>query len=151
MPFIRYQTGDVVTLDTPGASGITEHASCITEMYPRIRRIRGRKDETFVTPDGRRLPSLNFYSLLQTYEDILRFQFVQQSPAAIIVKLQMRPGREGEGSMIAELRQEIGKRLGDSVALRIEITDQFVTSADGKTPTFIRSSPANPLAAAEAR
>jgi hypothetical protein len=36
------------------------------------------------------------------------------------------------------LREEINKRLGPDLALEIEVTDQFLTSPDGKTPTFKR-------------
>ena len=127
MPFIRYQTGDVVSMGEPG------------EIYPRIRSIRGRKDETFWTPDGRRLPSLNFYSLLQEHAEILRFQFVQNAPADVEVRLLFRPGVQERHALIKRLETEIGRRLGPDVGLRVIATDTFVTSADGKTPTFVKA------------
>jgi len=77
MPFIRYETEDIASL----AGGLDSAG-----LYPRVRAMRGRKDECLVTPDGARLPSLNFYSLLQTYTDILRFQFVQMSASAVTMR-----------------------------------------------------------------
>jgi phenylacetate-CoA ligase len=141
MPFIRYHTGDIVSIDS------TPHSD---SLYPGIRRIRGRKDETFVTPDGRRLPSLNFYSLLQSYTEILRFQFVQEQLDAMVVKLQMRSAVKNSDALIGKLQVEIGKRLGDNVSLSIEITDHFVSSPDGKTPTFVSTHSAQPRTGKEA-
>jgi hypothetical protein len=98
--------------------------------------MRGRKDECLVTPDGARLPSLNFYSLLQTYTDILRFQFVQTSATAVTMKVSLRPGAPKVEALVLRVREEVSKRLGPDLALEIEVTDQFLTSPDGKTPTF---------------
>ena len=129
MPFIRYQTGDVVSL------GVGEQGG---DLYPRIQSIQGRKDECFLTPDGRRLPSLNFYSLLQAYREILRFQFVQTAADEVQLRLLLRPGGQNIDGLLKTLRIEVGHRLGPEMKLRVEIADTFVTSADGKTPTFVR-------------
>jgi phenylacetate-CoA ligase len=131
MPFIRYETGDIVSLAEPQPGP--------NELYPNVRAIAGRKDECIVTPDGRRLPSLNFYSLLQHYADILRFQFIQTSLRQVTVNLAIRPGVQNVAALTARLHEEIAKRLGDTLSLKIQITDQFLRSDDGKTPTFKRA------------
>ncbi len=129
MPFIRYETEDIACLsDTPDSAG----------LYPGVRAMRGRKDECIVTPDGARLPSLNFYSLLQTYTEILRFQFVQDSSCHVTMKISLRPGTPKVEALVFALREEVCKRLGSEMALEIEVTDNFLTSPDGKTPTFKR-------------
>jgi phenylacetate-CoA ligase len=129
MPFIRYETEDIARVaEVPDAA----------DLYPRIRAMVGRKDECIVTPDGARLPSLNFYSLLQTYTDILRFQFVQTDSTHVVMKISVRPGELNVEAMVFALREEVGKRLGPRLALEIEVTEQFHTSLDGKTPTFKR-------------
>lgn len=127
MPFIRYQTGDTLSL-----------AETESDLYPTVRSITGRKDDCFVTPDGRRLPSLNFYSLLQSYSDILKFQFIQAASDKVEVRLSLRPKAVGTEALLAKVRTEITKRLGENVALDVEVTDTFETSPDGKTPTFLR-------------
>jgi len=129
MPFIRYETGDVAQV-----AGETD----ATGLYPKIRAMVGRKDECLVTPDGARLPSLNFYSLLQTYTDILRFQFVQLDSTHVVMKISVRPGAADIEAMVFALREEVRKRLGPDLELEIQVTDQFLTSPDGKTPTFKR-------------
>ncbi|HXG47014.1 MAG TPA: hypothetical protein VNO52_05270, partial [Methylomirabilota bacterium] len=129
MPFIRYDTGDLATLaDEPDAAG----------LYPKIRRMAGRKDECILTPDGGRLPSLNFYSLLQTQADLLRFQFLQSAADRVILKLSVRPGARAVDRLVAEVREEVVRRLGPSLTLVIEVTDEFWRGPDGKTPTFKR-------------
>jgi len=129
MPFIRYETEDLASLgDGLDSAG----------LYPKVRAMRGRKDDCIITPDGARLPSLNFYSLLQTYTDILRFQFVQTSAGGVTMKLSLRPGAPKVEALVSALRVEVRKRLGPDLALEIEVTDQFLTSPDGKSPTFKR-------------
>jgi phenylacetate-CoA ligase len=129
MPFIRYETEDIASL----GEGLDSSG-----LYPKVRAMRGRKDECIVTPDGARLPSLNFYSLLQTHTDILRFQFVQTSASGVTMKISLRPGTANVETLVFALREEVRKRLGPELALEIEVTDQFFTSPDGKTPTFKR-------------
>jgi phenylacetate-coenzyme A ligase PaaK-like adenylate-forming protein len=135
MPFIRYETGDLARVsEESDAAG----------LYPKVRAMAGRKDECIVTPDGARLPSLNFYSLLQTYTDILRFQFVQTDSTHVVMKLSVRPDAGNIAALVFALREEVGKRLGPDLELEIEITDQFLTSPDGKSPTFKRLLNPNP-------
>jgi phenylacetate-CoA ligase len=140
MPFIRYETGDIARI----GAGLDSAG-----LYPKVRAMMGRKDECLVTPDGARLPSLNFYSLLQTYTDILRFQFVQTDATNVVMKISVRPGTSNVDALTSVLRADVSKRLGSGLALEIEVTDQFLTSPDGKTPTFKRfSTPAKPSAPA---
>ncbi len=139
MPFIRYDTGDIVTLTDPDASNTDR-------VYPKIRFVTGRKDECILTPDGGRLPSLNFYSLLQTYTDILRFQFVQTDLSHVTMKLAMRPNAQRVPAMLTSLREEVGRRLGPGIAVELEQTEEFVRSSDGKTPTFQRTFAPGPSA-----
>ncbi|HXJ55229.1 MAG TPA: hypothetical protein VNU68_01070 [Verrucomicrobiae bacterium] len=133
MPFIRYETQDIACLD-PRA----DQAS----LYPRVSAMSGRKDDCLITPDGARLPSLNFYSLLQTYSDILRFQFVQTDVSHVTMKISTRPGAKNLSALVATVEGEVRKRLGPELALAVELTDRFYTSPDGKTPTFKRLTPA---------
>jgi phenylacetate-CoA ligase len=130
MPFIRYDTEDIACLgDGLDSAG----------LYPKVRVMLGRKDECIVTPDGARLPSLNFYSLLQTYTDILRFQFVQTDLNHVTMKISVRPATRPIDALVAAVRTEVQKRLGPDLRLELEVTDQFLTSPDGKTPTFKRT------------
>ena len=138
MPFIRYQTDDNVCLaEAPRAD----------ELYPRIRSISGRKDEFFLTVDGRKLPSLNFYSLLQTYREILRFQFIQKSLTEVVLRISLRPASGSPAAVLGRIRGEVMQRLAPDMSLDVEVTEDFLRSPDGKTPTFKRTfalSPSSP-------
>jgi hypothetical protein len=100
--------------------------------------MNGRKDDCLLTPDGARLPSLNFYSLLQTYTDIVRFQFVQTDPMHVTMKISTRPGAQEIPKLVETVGGEVRKRLGPALELSVEVTERFYTSPDGKTPTFKR-------------
>ena len=132
MPFIRYETEDIATLAEAGTARPER-------IYPRIQSISGRKDECILTPDGGRLPSLNFYSLLQTHTDILRFQFIQTDLNNVTMKISLRPTAQKTDALLASVRREVVKRLGPSLSLTIDISDEFVRSGEGKTPTFLRT------------
>ena len=131
MPLIRYDTRDLVWLDEAGR---LDEAG----LYPRVAAVSGRKDDCLITPDGGRLPSLNFYSLLQTFTDILRFQFVQIDARNVVMKISLRPGTSGLPQLLSTLEGEVRRRLGPELGLKIEVTDEFLSSPDGKTPTFKR-------------
>ena len=130
MPFIRYQTDDIVKLAEPEAEP--------RGLYPKISEVTGRKDECILTPDGGRLPSLNFYSLLQTYTDILKFQFVQQDMRHVTMKVAFKPKARDAAGTIARLHHEVERRLGTEMTIEIQQTEEFERSADGKTPAFKR-------------
>lgn len=141
MPFIRYETGDLAILAEPGEAGPDR-------LYPKIQAISGRKDECILTPDGGRLPSLNFYSLLQTHTDILRFQFIQTDLNNVTMKLALRPTAKNTEALLAAVRQEVANRLGPDLSLALELSDDFVRSGEGKTPTFLRAFALNPSGSA---
>lgn len=132
MPFIRYDTGDVVRLfDKP------RKCTCHRTM-PLIESISGRKDECIIMPDGRRLPSVNFYSVFRKYREVVKFQIVQFGRAELVAKIALRhDARNGDG-LVRRLEQELRARIGFAAAFEVEITDRFLTNSDGKTPPILR-------------
>lgn len=132
MPFIRYETGDIVRLyETPRT------CSCGRNM-PLVHSIVGRKDECIIMDDGRRLPSINFYSLFREFPEILKFQIIQYGRTEILTKVALRPERRPSPSFTQKLETEMRQRVGSSVRLDIEYTDKFVTNSDGKTLPIVR-------------
>ena len=131
MPLIRYETGDAIELlnETPE----------IGELYPDIRAVFGRKDQVIRTPEGGRLPSLSFYSLLQEYGEILRFQFIQDAIDRVEVRLLFRMAIESKKKdvIVRALDEEIGARLGPSICLGIGEATSFVRSGEGKINPFV--------------
>ncbi len=129
MPFIRYDTGDIVT----------RHPAEADTLYPtRILRVQGRKDDVIVTPDGRRLPSVNFYTVFRGAKDVIRFQLVQYGTADIVVNLETENPRFESGAEFAELKRELRSRFGGDVRVEYRLNKHFETSRDGKTPVVVR-------------
>ena len=137
MPFIRYDTGDIVRLgeDAPG-DGVFP----LSQYPPLVLSIAGRKDECIVTPDGRRLPSVNFYTVFRDQKEVLRFQIIQYGLSEVVVKLTLRPDVKQPAPVLASLGQSLQMRLGREVRVDFEVTDHFITNADGKAPPILRRS-----------
>ncbi len=132
MPFIRYETGDIVRLyDTPRT------CPCGRNM-PLVHSIVGRKDECIIMDDGRRLPSINFYSLFREYPEILKFQIIQYGRTELLCKIAMRPEAQHSPFLTLKLEEGMRQRVGTKVKLDIEYTDKFVTNSDGKTLPIVR-------------
>ncbi len=132
MPFIRYDTGDVVRLyETPRT------CPCGRTM-PMVESVVGRKDECIFMADGRRLPSGNFYSVFRAHPDVLKFQIVQYGRSEILVKLLLRSSTADAPGLLRTLRTELLARMGRDTALDLEVTDRFLTNSDGKTLPVVR-------------
>jgi histidinol-phosphate aminotransferase len=132
MPFIRYDTGDIVRLYESSRT-----CRCGRTM-PMVHSVVGRKDECIIMPDGRRLPSGNFYSVFREHPDVLKFQIVQYGRAEVAVKLLIRPGAPDVQGLLSTLREELRARLGQDITLNLEVTDRFLTNSDGKTLPVVR-------------
>jgi phenylacetate-CoA ligase len=132
MPFIRYDTGDIVRLyETP------QTCACGRNM-PLIHSIVGRKDECILMADGRRLPSANFYSVFRAHPEVVKFQIVQYGRNEIVVKLLIRDSAVDVTGLLRRLREELHARFGRNLDLDLEVTDQFLTNSDGKTLVVVR-------------
>jgi phenylacetate-coenzyme A ligase PaaK-like adenylate-forming protein len=142
MPFIRYDTGDVVRLQ-PGASATPYDAD-----PPVIESVIGRKDECIVTPDGRRLPSLNFYTVFSNMTDVLKWQLVQCGEAEVVANIALRDVAPNREVLLADIRRELTARFGPECPLQVDVTNKFITNPDGKTPTIVRRSNSTAQAAA---
>lgn len=128
MPLIRYDTGDVAIL-RPGG----ERCSCGRGL-PLVDRVRGRADDFLVTPDGRRIPSVNLYTMMYGYDGVVAFQFVQEIPERIEVRLETADFAPLVG---ARLMRDLRDRFGSAVEIELLENRGFVQSADGKRPVII--------------
>lgn len=132
MPLIRYETGDVVRVH-----GTAPRCDC-GRTLPLLHSVSGRKDECLYTPEGRRLPSVNFYTLFRAYDAVLRFQIVQYGQREIVVRVAPRANRRLDRATLDGIRDAMQARVGVEVSVAIEVTDRFVTNSDGKSPPIVR-------------
>jgi len=106
MPMLRYRTGDTAT---PGTG-----APCpCGRGLPTVSQIAGRVDEVVVTPEGTSVGPAALSLAFQGVQNLRESQIVQDSPAAITVKLCVTPSYtpSDETFLIAELRKRLGTRL----------------------------------------
>lgn len=125
-PLIRYDTGDLAVLaDKPCSCGRT---------LPTITNIIGRKDACIKTVEGYEIPTTNFYTMLEHFQEIDRWQIVQQSLNEIefIVSSQKMTTER-----ISYLEQEIKKRLNSKMVIIISLNGNFIQKNEGKINPFI--------------
>lgn len=134
MPFIRYDTGDVVKL----CPGERPESFLRGGDYPKVAKVLGKKDECLIMADGRRLPSLNFDTLFREQKEVMQFQLIQYGRAEVAARISLRPETQQVDLLMKELRHKLLMRLGSEVDLSIQITDSFITSGDGKPIPVLR-------------
>jgi phenylacetate-CoA ligase len=124
VPFIRYRTGDYATYVAHRCEG------CGRE-HPVIKDIRGhRVQESLVASDGALISwtSLNMHD--DTFERVLRFQFVQVVPGK--AHLKVIPG-VGFGAADGErIQRNLGLKLDGRLEFVIETVDSIELSRTGK-------------------
>jgi len=114
MPFIRYRTNDVVTLN--------QNVSFDNPRPLIVSKIDGRVDDMVVSESGSRIPSVNFYTVMSKREDISMFQLYQKSDKSLYFKIVIN--KDFKDSSLDELRNEIIKRVGN-LPLEFEIVNEI--------------------------
>ncbi|MBI1855964.1 MAG: phenylacetate--CoA ligase family protein [Chloroflexi bacterium] len=123
MPLIRYETGDVAVLAEDGAL-----CGC-GRTLPLVKAIKGRSDDFIRTPDGRIIPSVNFYTLFYELPNIIAFQLVQREVGCLEVYIKSQDFGE---ALLRELRTKLQDRLGEAINIQIHLNEAFVQTGEGK-------------------
>lgn len=124
MPFLRYRIGDLaVPMDSfPCVCG---------RDGPKLRSIQGRVQSIIVGENGRYVPGTFFAHALKEYDHILRrYQVVQESPGAIVLKV-VKAGRYS-ASGIAEVCEVIRDHLGKGLRIDVQEVDAIALGRTGK-------------------
>jgi histidinol-phosphate aminotransferase len=129
MPFVRYDTGDLVELMDTDKNG-----SAI--KLPVIKTVIGRKDDFIVGLNGAKLPSINFYTLFREFSKIKAFQIVQYSTLEVLVLV--RTTEKLAAEEMAALQKGLELRIGVGINITIEEREKFFTNADGKTLVVVK-------------
>lgn len=118
MPFIRYDTGDTVEPLDNVESG--------TGLPTTVRRFIGRSDDIIITPEGNRLPGVNFYTMMYKIPSVKMFQIVQEKRD--VVRVMIVPNADWNDASAETTRQKLGERLG-SMKVFIETCDEIPRSS----------------------
>jgi phenylacetate-CoA ligase len=125
-PLIRYDTGDLaVVAAKPCSCGRT---------LPTIKNIIGRRDAVIKTKEGFEIPTVNFYTMFEDFQELERWQIVQLSLIEIDFKVQ---GEQLSAERLIALEKEIKRRLSDTMKVNIQVNAEFIKKGEGKTNSFI--------------
>lgn len=125
-PLIRYDTGDLAILaDSPCSCG---------RSLPIIKNIIGRKDAVIKTIEGYEIPTTNFYTMFEHFQEIDRWQIVQRSINEIEFIFSSKIITD---KRISDLEQEIKKRLNTNMSVIISQNSSFIQKNEGKLNSFI--------------
>ncbi len=125
VPFIRYRTGDFATYvgDRCGACG---------REHPLIEEIRGHRiQEMLVAHDGALISwtALNMHD--DTFDNVLRFQFVQTKPGQ--ATLRIVPAARFNDEDRERVRRNLDRKLKDRIEFDVELCDRVALTFDGKS------------------
>jgi phenylacetate-CoA ligase len=127
MPLIRYETGDIAELaDTT--------CSC-SRSFPIISNVIGRKDTNLTSPDGFSIPSVNFYTMFEHYDSIIKWQLVQISIFELNVYLLVN--ETFYHVLENTISDEIRKRFNYNMVINFIINDGFYKVNEGKQNPII--------------
>lgn len=125
-PLIRYDTGDLAVV-------AVKPCSC-GRTLPTIKNVIGRKDAVIKTIEGYEIPTTNFYTMLEHFQEIDRWQIVQKSLTDIELIFSSRNITE---QRINDLEQEFRKRLNDKMSVTLYKNGNFIQKNEGKYNPFI--------------
>lgn len=120
MPLIRYTTGD---------SGVLSEKPCVCgRAFPVFESIEGRRDDTLITPEGRRIGRLD--PIFKAVRSIYETRIIQDQPDHVTVEV-VSPGGlpKAEG---ATLGRELRNRLGPQMRIDIVEVPHIPRTAAGK-------------------
>ena len=119
MPFLRYQTNDLVTLN--------KDVKFDSSRPLTVTEIDGRADDMIVSQNGTRIPSVNFYTVMYKVDQVKMFQLHQKSDKSIEFKVVLN---ELTDDLFSKLEKETKKRVGN-LPVKFEIVDEI--ARDPKT------------------
>lgn len=130
MPFIRYRTGDMATIAGTKCEDCRREHLLLTDIQPR------RGQEFLVSRDGRTLISMTALNLHDdTFDGILRFQFVQDEPGKAV--LQLVSARDPQPDA-ARFHRHFAPKLGHAIELEVRFVSEIPLTGRGKQPMILQ-------------
>ncbi|MFN4034324.1 MAG: hypothetical protein ACK4ME_12035 [Fimbriimonadales bacterium] len=128
MPLVRYRMSDLITL--PKGADLD---AVVWGVQP-FRGVQGRQSDFLISPDGTRLMGIDHFP--REVDKVLRMQVIQ--PAPDFVRILVVPDEGFGEANIAQIMQNVQRKLPRSMRVQLEIVDELVRTPTGKTPYVIR-------------
>ena len=126
MPLIRYETGDLAEI-------ANSHCSCGRNLIG-IKNIIGRSDTNILTPEGFKIPTVNFYTLFESYQRINRWQIIQYKINFLEIIISAEDLTKKE---IENIKNDLAQRIPDSVEVLLSFNKPFLKINEGKQNVFL--------------
>ena len=125
VPFIRYRTGDFATYAGDGCGQCGREHLLLTDISGR------RPREWLIASDGTLIAwtALNMHD--DTFRNVLRFQFEQQTPGR--ARLKVVPSPQFSEVDASRILRNLNRKLDGAVSLEIDLVDTIRLSDVGKT------------------
>lgn len=130
MPLIRYEIGDLASLDA------TQHCPCGRSL-PLIGNIQGRSSDFLRLPSGRMIAGPSLALLAADMRDVRQVQFIQHTPERLTLKVVAGYGYGVRTEQ--ELRRRMQPYLEDKTSLTIVVSDSIPSEPSGKY-RFVKTS-----------
>tara|TARA_Y100000588_G_C14277210_1_gene934965 strand:- start:271 stop:1674 length:1404 start_codon:yes stop_codon:yes gene_type:complete len=122
MPFIRYKTGDVVE--------ITESKCQCGIQFKKVDKIIGREGDNLKINDKEVSGSMLLNQVLKKNKGIIEMQIKQVKDDELF--LSIVPSNDYDSSVGKRLKEQIRKRIGQSINIEITEVQEIPTSPSGK-------------------
>jgi phenylacetate-CoA ligase len=139
MPLIRYEIGDLASLDSD------MHCPCGRSL-PLIGNIQGRTSDFLCLPNGRMIAGPSLALLAADMRDVRQVQFIQPDPHHVTLKVVAGHGYCALTE--AELRRRMQPYLEDVSSLTIVTADSIPSEISGKYRFVKNSDDAVPVSVA---
>lgn len=130
MPFLRYRTSDLALHST--------ESDPLCPAFRRVARLEGRLQELAVTRDGRfiSMAAVNMHN--DVFDNVLQFQFVQNEPGKILMKIVRGPGFSEKD--VRRILNEVGAKM-KGIDLTLEYAETIPRTPSGKYRFLIQNVP----------
>lgn len=124
MPLLRYETNDLAS--------VSDEACLCGRSSAIVHNIIGRSNSVIHLTD-RDIPLTNFYTMMEYYTSIMRWQIVQVNDNKVELRIQ--------GSLLDselnKIKEDFSMRLPDGVEQSVITNAEFIQKHEGKIPPFI--------------
>lgn len=133
MPLLRYDTGDLAYV-RPGIK-----CSCGREGV-QVEAIIGRHDQLLVDSNGLKIPTVNFYTLMEYFTDLVAWQLVQNDDLLIVLCVMQGLSEMRKKEVETEVLMGLNSRLqNSSLTYEVKFVKSLVKIKEGKTPILVKN------------